>query len=123
MYARAPLVLVIPCLLSSLVGCVRAERDPRIDARGGLMHTLGFALTDDGDASTPAGDLQASFDAPVVGVNDALEQYGSAHVAFDDAARDVASATVIGAIEGSDITYALLFEPDLPWRYVVVAGH
>lgn len=123
MYARAPLVLVVPCLLSSLAGCVRGETNPHIEARGGLMHTLGFALTDDGDLSTPAGDLTASFDAPVVGIDDPLEQYGTAHVAFDDSARDVASATVIDAIEGSDLAYAVLFDPDVPWRYVVVAAH
>lgn len=123
MNARAPLVLVVPCLLSSLAGCVREETTPRVEARGGLMRTLGFALTDDGDLSTPAGDLLASFDAPVVGVYDSLEQYGTAHVAFDDSARDVASATVINAIDGSDLAYAVLFDPDVPWRYVVVAAH
>ncbi|MCC7072720.1 MAG: hypothetical protein IT383_15430 [Deltaproteobacteria bacterium] len=123
MHTRAPLVLAVPCLLAVSIGCVRAERGPRIDARAGLLTTLGFALTDDGDVGTPAGDLSASFDAPVVGVDDALEAYGSAHVAFDDSARDVASATVVDAIEGSDLAYAVLFDPDLPWRYVVVAAH
>ncbi len=123
MSARAPLVLALPCLIAGLVGCTRPGGDARVDPRGGLLSTLGFALTDDGDASTPAGDLQASFDAPVVGVDDELAAYGSAHVAFDDSARDVASAGVINAIDGSDLTYAVLFDPDVPWRYVVVAAH
>ena len=123
MLARAPLVLVVPCLLTCLAGCTPSARGERIHVKGDLLHTLGFALTDDGDVSTPAGDLTAVFDAPVVGIDDPLEQYGTAHVAFDDAERDVASAAVTGAVDGSDIVYALLFDPDLPWRYVVVAAH
>lgn len=124
MLLRAPLVVVIPLLLSGITGCrLPTGPEPRIDARGQLLHTLGFALTDDGDASTPAGDLNATFDAPVVGVDDDLSAYGTAHVAFDDAARDLASAVVTDAVAGTDITYALLFDPDVPWRYVVVAAH
>lgn len=122
MLSRAP--LAIAPLLFVTAACQRAPiPEGSIDAQGRLLHTLGFALTDDGDASTPAGSVNASFDAPVVDMDDALADYGSAHVAFDDGERELASATVIGAIEGSDVTYALLFDADVPWRYVVVAAH
>lgn len=122
MLSRAPLALA-PLLLM-VAACPRAPiPEGSIDAHGRLLHTLGFALTDDGDASTPAGTLSASFDAPVVDLDDELSEYGSAHVAFDDGERELASATVIGAVDGSDVTYALLFDADVPWRYVVVAAH
>jgi hypothetical protein len=129
MLSRAPLALVVPCLaslfVSQLAGCTPAldARKSKIKPAGPLLHELGFALSDDGDPSTDAGTLTSTFDSPVVDVDGSLESYGTAHVAFDDAARDVASATVIGAIAGTDLSYALLFDPDVPWRYVVVAVH
>jgi hypothetical protein len=130
MLSRVPLASistsVLVLALASACAKPSAHDAPR-QPRAGVLSTLGFALENDGDPATPAGDLTATFDAPVVDLvtNSAatLDAYGTAHVAFDDGARDLASAAVLGAVSDTDVAYAVLFDADAPWRYVVVAAH
>jgi hypothetical protein len=112
--------------MATTSGCLPAgnrSTQPADGVEGGLLSTMGFALTDDGDPGTPAGTLEATFQAPVIGVDEDLDTLGTAHVAFDDVARDIASAGIVDAYPGTDIVYVVLFQTDAPWRYVIVAAH
>ncbi len=111
-------------LAVGLSGCTPAtsRTSPR-ELRGGVLTSMGFSLTDDGDPSTPAGDLSASFDSPVIGAEEDLLDAGTAHAVFDDGERDLSSATVIDAYPDADVVYAVLFDENEPWRYVIVAAH
>lgn len=132
MYSRTFSLLAFVALLVSLAiplamsGCTSPspERDART-AGSSVLTSMGFGLTDDGDPLTTSGTLAATFDAPVIDalVSSAVADLGSAHVAFDDATRDIQSAAILHAYPDNDVAYAVLFEEAAPWRYVVVAAH
>ena len=96
---------------------------PQPAPEAALLSSMGFALTDDADPSTPAGTLRGSFDGPVIAAGESLTVPGTAHVDFDDAGRDLASAGVVDAYPGTDIAYVILFQTDAPWRYVIIGAH
>lgn len=124
-------VSLVPLALLALVGAGCTPPPPdRAPERGGasVLSSMGFGLVDDGDAATSSGALTATFSAPVVGADGTLADLGTAHVNFTDSAgenvvRDIASATIVDAYPEGDIVYAVLFEQDAPWRYVVIAAH
>ncbi len=117
--------LAVPLLMSGCTPSSSPDRAPVERANAGVLSSMGFGLTDDGDPLTSSGTLSANFDAPVLDYNVAstVDDLGTAHVVFDDATRDVDSAAIIGAYPDSDVAYAVLFENEAPWRYVVVAAH
>jgi hypothetical protein len=134
--SRTSALLAFAALLASIAvplalgGCTPSasssrDRAPVDRANAGVLSSMGFGLTDDGDPLTSSGTLSATFDAPVLDYNvgSTVEALGTAHVVFDDATRDVDAAAIIGAYPDSDVAYAVLFENEAPWRYVVVAAH
>jgi hypothetical protein len=127
------LALPLACVAGALIAGGCAQSPPaHVNARAaghGVLDTMGFALVDDGDPSTPSGSVTATFNAPVAGSDGTISQPGTAHAAFtnpdgsDDGSKDLASAAIVGAYSDSDVVYAVLFDDQEPWRYVVVAAH
>ena len=125
--------LAVPLLMSGCTPSSSPDRAPVERANAGVLSSMGFGLTDDGDPLTSSGTLSANFDAPVLDYNVAstVDDLGTAHVVFDDATRDVDSAAIIGAgtppaaLRGLALAAGLLpgLGHDLPpWEQGPLAG-
>jgi hypothetical protein len=96
----------------------------------GLLPRLGIAASDADalhadEADDPielAGALTATFDAPVAAPDGTVEAFGTAQVTLDGVDLTLASGVLVDAAVGG-IAYAVLFDPDAPSTWVVVAAH
>jgi hypothetical protein len=82
---------------------------------------MGFQLGERATPPVPAGQAQASFDAPVVDGDAPDAGYGTARLAVDGVTAEQEAVTVTGAFPGTDLVYVLLFDDDAPGTLVLVA--